>query len=281
MSEETVATEATEATEVTVSPTLAAPAETKSGEGTKPVEKTEVSAPSKDGTAETQTVADVDESKDFETFTDPKDLPPELMTHYKRMQGSFTKKMQSIKGDVDKIALVNQFNSDPRGTLNMLNQQYGVNQQPNQGANQNAEQAGEFTPAGWDDVFGEFDKRIESYVNTRFSPVMQQVQGVQQKQIETILDDEAPEWREYEGDMIDALATHPTLANDTKSLIRMVIPQTVIDGRAMQKALARIEAKGQSAQVSRATQTNQPVTSSPLSNPTFAQAINAAKKSLA
>lgn len=48
-----------------------------------------------------------------ETFIDPKDLPPELMPHFKRMQRSFTKRMQESKDLRGKAELVDRFYADP------------------------------------------------------------------------------------------------------------------------------------------------------------------------
>ena len=60
----------------------------------------------------------------------------------------------------------------------------------------------EFKPKDWNEVFKEFEGRMSAYLSNHFEPVLNEVKQVKQKQIETILDEEAPEWREYEDDMI-------------------------------------------------------------------------------
>lgn len=46
-------------------------------------------------------------------FIDPRDFPPELQPHWKRMQASYTKKMQAVARDRDKVQLVDRYRSDP------------------------------------------------------------------------------------------------------------------------------------------------------------------------
>ena len=218
---------------------------------------------------------------DVEQFMDPKDLPDDLKPHFKRMQSSFTKKMQSAKELKDKAKLVDAYNADPLGFTRQLAAQHGlnINSQAPQG-NTEGEQT-EFKPSNWNEVFKEFEGRMSAYLGNHFEPVLNEVKQVKQKQIENILDEEAPEWREYEDDMIGLLQTHPTLAKDTEKLIRLAIPKEVIEGRAMQKALSRIDKKGQAAKVSRGSSTTKQVAPSKSGILSFADAIKAAKNDLA
>tara|TARA_R110002126_G_scaffold85486_1_gene207039 strand:- start:165 stop:773 length:609 start_codon:yes stop_codon:yes gene_type:complete len=200
------------------------------------------------------------------------------------MQKSFTQKMQGVKASQDKIKLVDDFNRDPVGFTQRLAQQYGITNQQSDQKPQDASgaQAEQFAPKNWDDVFSEFQGRLDGYLNNRFAPVINEVKNVKQKQIESILDEEEPSWREYEDDMVTALREHPTLANEPSKLIRMVMPGEVWEGRAMQKALKRIEDKGKSARTSAGSTVNQPTTSTKQKgNMTFADAVEAAKESLA
>ena len=216
---------------------------------------------------------------DVEQFMDPKDLPDDLKPHFKRMQSSFTKKMQSAKGLKDKASVVDAYNADPLGFTRKLAAQHGlnINSQAPQG---DTGEKTEFKPNNWGEVFSEFEGRMSSYLSNHFQPVLQEVKDVKQKQIESILDEEAPEWREYEDDMIEMLQTHPTLAKDTQKLIRLAIPKEVIEGRAMQKALSRINKKGEAAKVSKGSTTTKQV--APRTGVmSFADAIKAAKSDLA
>lgn len=48
-----------------------------------------------------------------ESFVDPATLPPELKAHWKRMHGSFTKRMQEVREIKDKAGSYDRFFSDP------------------------------------------------------------------------------------------------------------------------------------------------------------------------
>ena len=217
---------------------------------------------------------------DVEQFMDPKDLPDDLKPHFKRMQSSFTKKMQSAKELKDKAQLVDAYNADPLGFTRQLAAQHGLNLNSQAPQGNTGEQT-EFKPDNWGDVFKEFEGRMSAYLANHFSPVLQEVKEVKQKQIETILDEEAPEWREYEDDMISMLKDHPTLAKDTQKLIRLAIPKEVIEGRAMQKALSRIDKKGKAAKISQGSTTTKTVAPTKTGIMSFADAIKAAKNELA
>lgn len=218
-------------------------------------------------------------TKELEQFMDPKDLPDDLKPHFKRMQSSFTKKMQSAKELTDKAKLVDAYNADPIGFTRQLAAQHGLNLNSQAPQGNTGEQT-EFKPDNWGDVFKEFEGRMSAYLANHFSPVLQEVKEVKQKQIETILDEEAPEWREYEDDMISMLKDHPTLAKDTQKLIRLAIPKEVIEGRAMQKALSRIDKKGKAAKISQGSTTTKTVAPSKTGVMSFADAIKAAKNEL-
>jgi len=67
-----------------------------------------------------------------EQFIDPRDLPPEIVPHFKRMQAAFTKKMQAVARDRDKVELVNKYRSDPdfaRQFIQQELQRFGVGAQ--------------------------------------------------------------------------------------------------------------------------------------------------------
>ena len=220
------------------------------------------------------------QAKELEQFMDPKDLPDDLKPHFKRMQASFTKKMQSAKELNDKAKLVDAYNADPIGFTRQLAAQHGLNLNSQAPQGNTGEQT-EFKPDNWNEVFKEFEGRMSAYLANHFQPVLQEVKDVKQKQIESILDKEAPEWREYEDDMISMLQAHPTLAKDTEKLIKLAIPKEVIEGRAMQKALSRINKKGEAAKVSRGSTTTKQVAPSKSGVMSFADAIKAAKSDLA
>ncbi len=55
-------------------------------------------------------------------FYDPNDLPEELKPHWKKMQGTFTKKMQGIKSIREKSDMVDKFNTDPEYARQIIQQ---------------------------------------------------------------------------------------------------------------------------------------------------------------
>lgn len=57
-----------------------------------------------------------------EVFFDAASLPDELKGQWKKMQASYTRKMQDIKGARDALDLVNRFNSDPEFAAQVLQQ---------------------------------------------------------------------------------------------------------------------------------------------------------------
>jgi len=116
----------------------------------------------------------------------------------------------------------------------------------------------------------------------KLGPAMAQMQGVQQSSIEHELDATVPEWRDYEPQMNQALARHPSLADDPVLLAKMVIPENVQQGKAMQAAMRKLEAKGKAAKVSGGSQT--PKESDPLTpgkKMTFAESVAFAKRKIA
>lgn len=65
-----------------------------------------------------------------ETFFDPASLPDELKTQWKRMQGTFSRRMNEIKGMKDAADLVQRFNNDPDFAAQVIQQraaQLGLN----------------------------------------------------------------------------------------------------------------------------------------------------------
>lgn len=46
-------------------------------------------------------------------FISPQELPAEVVPHFKRMQAAYTRKMQALAADRDKVELVTRFRSDP------------------------------------------------------------------------------------------------------------------------------------------------------------------------
>jgi hypothetical protein len=113
----------------------------------------------------------------------------------------------------------------------------------------------------------------------KFGPVIQNVQQMQAKNIEAQLEDLDPQWRAYEDTMRANLRDHPTLVKNVEQLYRLSVPTEVLESRATQAALARINKTTSAARVS-GTSTARSTTPAPREIKTFADAVEAAKEQL-
>ncbi len=82
------------------------------------------------------TVPDAASSQPTEPdFTDPAQLPADLQPLAKRLMASYTKRMQSLAKDKEKVALVDRFDQDPAFQKDLIAyhaQRLGLLQQPAQ-----------------------------------------------------------------------------------------------------------------------------------------------------
>lgn len=241
---------------------------------------TEVTEATSESTAETTeattqeagTTADTSTGDSEESFFDPSTLSEDLMPAYKQMQGHFTRSMQSVKSQKDKIAAYDAFQTNPRETIKQLAGQYGLTLQ------EAAAVANEFEPNDWGDV----TKHVTDSVLQQLGPLMNEIRGVKRNSVEQQLDASMPEWREYETEMNDMLGRHPTMADDPVALAKMVIPESVQQSKAMQAAMRKLEAKAKASSVSTGTQTTKesdPLT--PGKKMTFAESVKFAKRKIA
>lgn len=181
------------------------------------------------------------------------------------MQGEFTRRMQSIRGDRQKIDAYNSFLQNPIATIQQLAPQYGL--KILQGGQE--QQPQDFNPQSWDDVKKYF---FEEFKKEALNPLTNEVRNLRKQNIEQSLDAKHPDWRTYEDSMMDLLKSHPTLVNDPDTLYRMAVPSSVIESRATAAALAKIKGGTEAAQVSGG-QTTKQTTDDPTGKPmTFAQA---------
>lgn len=218
-----------------------------------------------------------------DTFYDPKDLPEELKGHYKQMQRAFTKKTQAIKADRSKIQAYDQFNADPVGYMQRLAQQHGY--QLTRAEAQAQAQLNDWQPKSWDDVVSKIEdravKKAQEQILSQLTPYLGEIKKVKQSHIERTLDEEVPEWRQYEPEMVEALQAHPTLANDPAALARLVIPKEVQEQKAMQAALKRMEGKTKAGKVSGGSNTSKTAnTDKPNRKLSFDEAVAFAKEKL-
>ncbi len=233
----------------------------------------EVTETAEAATQELGTTAETSIGGSEESFFDPATLPEELKAGWKQLQGSYTRKMQGLAANQKKVDAYNAFEANPRETIKQLAGQLGLTLQEAQAVANEA-----FEPQDWGDV----TNHVVTTVMQKLTPYIEQVRGVQQSSIEHELDASIPEWRDYEPQMQEALAKHPTLSGDPVALANMAIPESVRQGKAMQTAMRKLEDKAKAAQVTGGTQTTKesdPLT--PGKKMTFSESVAFAKRKLA
>jgi len=223
-----------------------------------------------------------------DTFHDPKDLPPELQARYKGMQRSYTKKMEAIKQDREAAERYRAFERDPHNTIQRVAQQMGYSLNRAGEAPDPAHAAdalGDWQPQSWQEVLGKAKEmalaEFRQEQGSQLEPVLTELQGLRKTNIEKLLDDEVPEWREHEDRMQEVLGAHPTLVNDPVQLARLAIPDDVQQSKAMQAALRSLQNKAESGQVSSGSTTRQAKPARPSGPLTFAQSVALAKQQIA
>ncbi|MBT7628785.1 MAG: hypothetical protein HN597_03650 [Desulfobacula sp.] len=221
--------------------------------------------------------ATVFDPAEFEQLT--KDLPPELKTQaqalQKSLQAGYTKKFQGISEQKKKIDAYDAFTADPVSQIEKMAKQLGY--QLSRGEAQKQVNEGDWEPKSWDEVF----KKAEESILSKLSPVLNEVQAIKKNSIESEFDKMDPSWRTYESNMMDVLKLHPTLAKDPATLYKMSVPPELLESRATQKALKKMEAKVKGGEVAGASTTKQQSTGLPDKALSFQDAIAAAKKKLA
>ena len=217
-----------------------------------------------------------------EAFFDPKQVPDELKVAYKQMQAAFTKRMQGLKEVEEKIQAYDAFSQDPINQMKTMAERYGYDlvHQGQQPAPQNGE---DFQPTTWDQVFEQASEMAERRIMDKLSPMLNEVQSMKATAIEKALDDVDPMWRNYEKEMMENLRLYPEMAKKPADLYRLSVPQSVMESRATQAALQKLENKTKSGAVSGGSQTTRrPAENLEGEGPrTFAESVEAAKKKLA
>lgn len=215
-----------------------------------------------------------------DTFFDPKSIEgkPELEAAYKQMQGAFTKRMQGISKEKQKLDAYDNFMNDPIGNLQRMAKQYGYRLDQSDANTQTESNGQNKEPQTWDDVYNAAEKRIME----KLQPMFKQFNDLKKSNIESQLSEIDPTWQQYEDDMITMLSKHPTLRDDPATLYRMSVPSEVLESRAMQKALKKFEDKAQSSKIAGpSTTTKQPEEGLPDKPISFQDAVKFAEAKLA
>lgn len=219
---------------------------------------------------------------------------PDLVAAHKDMQAAFTKKMQGVSGQEQAIAAYQAFQTDPHGTLSKIATQLGYNINPiaSAGATPAAPEGGgngqvdleNFNPQNWNEVVQTIGQQLTAnvlqQVNQKFEPYLNSLNEVRKSTLETMLDQNCPDWRTYEDPMMENLKKHSSLVNDPEMLYRMSVPHEVLESRATQKALAKLKTAAETQPTGGSTTTRQ-APLQPSGAKGFSQAVDFAKASLA
>ena len=205
---------------------------------------------------------------------------PNLSAAYKQMQRAFGTKMDGIKENQQKIDAFNAFNQDPVGTLQNYAKQYGYNLTRVDAAQALEQGQPNSEPQTWDEVYQRASEHIMKELAPHLGELQTQNQALQRNSMERMLDESAPDWRQYEDKMLENLKSHPTLSSDPVTLYRLSVPPEVLESRATQSALKKLQEKTAGSQTSGVSTTRQTGTTEkgPVS---FDQAIADAKAELA
>lgn len=232
--------------------------------------QTEGQSAAPDQTASTGTNQSGESFFDYESIKGK----PELEAAYKEMQRAFSRKTEEMSKAREKIAQYDQFMANPEASMRQLAQQYGY--QMIQGQAQDNAGAPK-TYNNWDEVREDFKQTIRAEVMEELNPLLGEVQSMKKQNVEQMLDNNYPDWRTYEDEMMGNLRSHPTLVNNPDLLYRMSIPPEVLEARANKRALMKIQGAAESGTIQGQSTTTQQTTKKP-GKMTFDQAVAFARQ---
>ena len=272
---------------VTLTDGQAAPAPVEGTTGVAP-EVSSGQAPADTGQGQAQAAPATPEEP---SFFDPNQIPEELKPAYKQMQSAFTKKMQGLSGEKQKIEAYNSFMADPIGQMQQVARQYGyqlTRAEAAQAINQQQSQqpAQSWEPQSWEEVMTQAEQRAEQRIMERLQPVIGNLQKVTASNIERQLQEIDPGWATYQDDMSANLQKYPGLVNDVEALYKLSVPNDVLQSRAVQTALQKFQSKTEQAKVSSSSKTSRSEPAIPdmtkmKSGDAFQAAVDLAKKMIA
>lgn len=205
----------------------------------------------------------------------------------KQFKSAYTKKLEAVRKDREKVDAYNQFMANPEENLKRAAQQYGFKMVPqNQPAQANQTVGDEYEgwqPNTWGEVeskfFPKFEQKIMQKLMGQLAPVFDNLQNITSSNIERQLNDIDPDWKLYEDDMTANLKLHPTLAKDVSKLYKLSVPEEVLKNKYTQAALKKFEDKAKSAKVS--SKSSVSASSAPINKKlSFSEAVEEAKRRL-
>lgn len=195
------------------------------------------------------------------TFFDPNSIPEELKPAYKQMQSAFTKKMQGISGERQKIEAYNNFMTDPIGQMQNVAKQYGYSLTRAEAAaainqGQQAQAPQQWEPQSWEEVIAKTKEETRQEILRELQPLIGSVQKQTASNIEKQLAEIDPGWATYQDEMRANLQSFPGLVNDVGKLYKISVPDEVLHSRAVQQALTKFQSKAGQAKVSGSSKTS-------------------------
>jgi hypothetical protein len=200
--------------------------------------------------------------------------------------------MEAIKANRQKIDAYDNFSKDPVTQLQTMASRLGYKltraeaaAAVKEGEGAAATGDGEWQPQSWNEVFQKAaeilaPKMREDFIK-EFQPLVNEFQATKKMNVEKLLDDSCPDWRQYEEEMTSLLSDHPTLAKDPVKLYRLALPPEVLETRATQAALKKLQGKVDASKVSGTSTTKATEAALPDKAMSFEEAVEAARKSLA
>ena len=224
-----------------------------------------------DEVVETEVVEDeeevVEDEPREEEFVDPSQLPRELQPHWKKMQASYTRKMQGVKELQDKANLYDQIMSDPENIVSKLAEKAGlkvVKEESNE----------EDIPEGGDATLQWLQSQIKKAVDAAVGPIRGTQQQLKVSQSMSYLDKTYPDWKLYDDIMTDIVKKHPSMSEDLDLLYETA------RGRASNYEQKKAGSLKKAAVVTKASTAGRNVVTTPTKINSLDDAINAAKKQL-
>jgi len=146
-----------------------------------------------------------------QTFMNPNELPKELLPSFKAMQKSFTRAMQRVAGDRDKIAMYDQLMVNPQQAIEQLAKKAGVQiQQPvNQ---QTGEEVSDTDTTKW------IRKIVQDTLAPTIATMKAEQANIKAQTAIAYLNENHPDWYLYEDIMSELIKKHPSMRDDLDSL---------------------------------------------------------------
>jgi hypothetical protein len=206
----------------------------------------------------------------------PDELKAQAKALQKSLQGNYTKKTQSLAENQRKVDAYNALMANPTAAIKHYAAQYGMT--VSEAAAQQV-QADSNDPDSWDTVYSTAEERAMERFKKEYGHLFTELQALKKDSIEKTLTELDPTWHQYEDQMLANMQKHPTLASDAATLYRMSVPPEVLESRATQAALRKLEQKGKSANIAgSSTTTKKPGGVDPDAKPSFQEAVALAKQ---